>query len=247
MKNTIIVVVETFVDPDYYRGTCYMVSGWKHLGGTVGYGRNRKDFYEQHNRPKELWFKVLDKRGFRSLKSKRLPNHLKPYETEWRVCPFKEPSIESLFQLFNEVKDHRGKKGRRYRMQTVLSIVVLATLCGYSGHRAVASFASKLTQSQRRRLRCYFNKRTKQYEVPRETCFRNILDNLDAEGVENVVARWMSGLDKDELNCIAIDGKTLKGTAVRNSKGEKKGALHLVSAVSHTNARMIAQEAVKKK
>ena len=245
--NVPVVAVETFVDPDYFQGTCYQAAGWKRLGETAGYKRSRKDFYQQHNRPKELWFKVLDRRGFRSLKSKRLPQRLRPHETDWRACPFKDPSLESLFRLFLEVCDHRGLQGRRYRMQTVLSIIVLATLCGYSGHRAIASFAAKLTQKQRRRLRCYLNKNTKKYDVPRETCFRNILDNLDAEGLENVVVRWMAGLDEDELHCIAIDGKTLKGTAKRNDQGEKKGALHLVSAVCHNNARLIAQEAVKKK
>ena len=242
-----VVAVETFVDPEYFQGTCYQASGWQRLGETAGYGRSRKDFYQEHNRPKELWFKVLDRRGFRSLKSKRLPERLKPYETEWRACPFNEPALESLFQLFLEVPDHRKLKGRRYQLRTVLSIIALATLCGYSGHRAIASFAARLTQRQRRRLRCYRNKHTGQYDVPKETCIREILYKLDAEAVENVVARWMEGLEETELRCIAIDGKTLKGTAKRNEEGEKKGALHLVSAVNHHNARFLAQEAVEGK
>lgn len=242
-----VVAVETFVDPEYFQGTCYQASGWQRLGETAGYARSRKDFYQEHNRPKELWFKVLDRRGFRSLKSKRLPHRLKPYETQWRACPFNAPALESLFQLFSQVSDHRGIKGRRYRMDTVLSIIALSTLCGYSGHRGIASFAAKLTQAQRRRLRCYRNKHTGEYQVPKETCIREILYKLDAEAVENVVAQWMEGLDERELRCIAIDGKTLKGTAKRNEQGEKKDALHLVSAVNHDNARFLAQEAVKDK
>ena len=242
-----VVAMETFVDPEYFQGTCYQASGWQRLGETAGYARSRKDFYQEHNRPKELWFKVLDRRGFRSLKSKRLPQRLKPYETEWRACPFNAPALESLFQLFLKVPDHRGIKGRRYRLNTVLCIIALATLCGYSGHRAIASFAAKLTPAQRRRLRCYRNKRTGEYDVPKETCIREILYKLDAEALENVVAQWMEGLDETELRCIAIDGKTLKGTAKRNDEGEKKGALHLVSAVSHHNARFLAQEAVQDK
>lgn len=242
-----VVAVETFVDPEYFQGTCYQAAGWQRLGETAGYGRSRRDFYQEHNRPKELWFKVLDRRGFRSLKSKRLPERLKPYETEWRACPFNAPALESLFQLFSQVPDHRAVKGRRYRLDTLLSIVALATLCGYSGHRAIASFAAKLTRSQRRRLRCYRNKHTREYQVPKETCIREILYKLDAEAVENVVAQWMAGLDETELRCIAIDGKTLKGTAKRNEQGEKKGALHLVSAVNHSNARLLAQEAVQDK
>lgn len=242
-----VVAVETFVDPEFFQGTCYQASGWQRLGKTAGYSRSRKDFYQAHNRPKELWFKVLDRRGFRSLKSKRLPERLKPYETEWRACPFNAPALESLFTLFSDVPDHRKVKGRRYRLDTVLSIIALATLCGYSGHRAIASFAAKLTQAQRRRLRCYRNKHTREYQVPKETCIRENLYQLDAEAVENVVAQWMEGLDETELRSIAIDGKTLKGTAKRNAQGEKKDALHLVSAVTHHNARFLAQEAVQDK
>ena len=57
----------------------------------------------------------------------------------------------------------------------------------------------------------------------------------------------MARLDESELRCIAIDGKTLKGTAHRDPQGEKTGALHLVSAVNHHNARLLAQEAVSDK
>ena len=96
-------------------------------------------------------------------------------------------------------------------------------------------------------LRCYRNKHTGEYQVPKETCSREILYKLDAEAVETVVAQWMEGLDETELRCIAIDGKTLKGTAKRNDEGEKKDALHLVSAVNDHNARLLAQEAVKDK
>lgn len=242
-----IVAVESFVDPEYFEGTCYRASGWSRLGETAGYKRSRKDYYQRHDRPKELWFKIIDRRGFRSLKSKRLPERLKPYETEWRACPFKASSLESLFDLFAQVPDHRKLKGRRYPMRTMLSIIALATMCGYSGHRGIASFASKLNRSQRRRLRCKPIKGTKEFDVPKETCIRNFLYQLDAEALENIIAQWMEGLDESELRYIAIDGKTLKGTAKRNEDGEKKGALHLVSAVNQDNARFIGQQAVQDK
>ncbi len=240
------VAVETFVDPQFFQGTCYKASGWERLGQTSGYGRARRDFYQQHDRPKEIWFKVLDRRGMRSLKSKRLPARLKPFETEYRVCPFKAPSLESLFNLFQNVPDHRGRKGRRYRLATLLCIVTLAVLCGHTSHRAIASFSKKLTQKQRKRLRCSRNK-DGTYRAPQETCIRNVLESLDAECVENVLIQWMAGLDEHELSAICIDGKTLKGTASRNEDGIKDGALHLVSAVSHDSTRLVAQEAVDDK
>lgn len=239
-----IVAVETFVDPERFSGGCYSCAGWERLGQSRGFGRSRKDFYQQHDRPKELWGKVLQRRGFRSLKSKRLPQRLRAYETEWRTCPFGEKSVGALFELFSKTSDHRARKGRRYRIETMLSIIALATACGYEGSRAIASFAEKLSDRQRRRLRCRHYPRTGKYEVPKESCIRNFLSELDVEEVENVLATWMGTLDPQELSCIAVDGKTLKGTAKRDENGDKKGALHLVSAVAHGNARLLAQESV---
>jgi hypothetical protein len=228
-----IVAVETFVDPERFSGACYAVAGWKRLGETRGFKRSRKDFYQKHDRPKELWGKWIDRRGFRSLKSKRLPTRLREYETAWRTCPFGDKAIGSLFDLFQGVHDLRTRKGRRYRTQTMLTIFTLA--------------AVKLTPKQRRRLRCWRNPRTGEYTAPSETCIRNFAYKADAEEIENVVAMWMNGLDPNELTCIAVDGKTLKGTAKRNKNGEKKNALHLVGAVAHHNARMLTQEAVASK
>jgi hypothetical protein len=40
-----LVALETFVDPAYFRGTCYNASGWRALGRTKGYGRVRRDYW----------------------------------------------------------------------------------------------------------------------------------------------------------------------------------------------------------
>jgi len=35
------LLIETFVDPDYYQGTCYKAANWIHLGNTTGRGLKR--------------------------------------------------------------------------------------------------------------------------------------------------------------------------------------------------------------
>ena len=35
--------VETFVDPQHYRGSCYKAANWRYLGMTTGLGLVRKD------------------------------------------------------------------------------------------------------------------------------------------------------------------------------------------------------------
>jgi hypothetical protein len=239
-----LVAIESFVDPQLFSGSCYAASGWQRLGATRGFGRSRRDFYQEHNQPKDLWVRVLDRRGFRSLSSARLPSRLRPYEREWRPCPFRDKSVAALFDLFADVPDRRGRRGRRYGVRTLLTLLALAAACGHTGSRAVASFAAKLTDVQRRRLGCPFNRITRQYAVPSETCLRLFCAKAHVTRIEGALACWMDGLDPEELRCIALDGKTLKGSARRGDKGTKEGALQLVAASAHHNGRLLGQTSV---
>jgi hypothetical protein len=42
-----IYLVETFVERDRFRGTCYRAAGWRRVGLTTGRSRNDKDFQLQ--------------------------------------------------------------------------------------------------------------------------------------------------------------------------------------------------------
>ena len=54
-----VVLAESFVDPQAYRGTAYKVSGWSQLGPTRGWQRSAVDFYQKHDRPKQVWVREL--------------------------------------------------------------------------------------------------------------------------------------------------------------------------------------------
>src|SRR5258706_6850792 len=44
----VVLIAETFVDPERFRGTVYQASGWTLLGCSKGFQRSRQDFYEPH-------------------------------------------------------------------------------------------------------------------------------------------------------------------------------------------------------
>jgi hypothetical protein len=49
-----IYLLETFIDPERFRGTCYRAANWIYLGLTTG--RGKADLTHRANRPlKELW------------------------------------------------------------------------------------------------------------------------------------------------------------------------------------------------
>ncbi len=54
-----VLVVESFVDSQLFRGTCYKAQGWNLLGETQGSARSRQDYYTAHGRPKQLWMREL--------------------------------------------------------------------------------------------------------------------------------------------------------------------------------------------
>ena len=49
-----IYLLETFVDPERYRGTCYRTANWTYLGLTTGRGKNARSGPPRHSR-KEHW------------------------------------------------------------------------------------------------------------------------------------------------------------------------------------------------
>ncbi|RXL46435.1 DUF4338 domain-containing protein, partial [Citrobacter sp. AAK_AS5] len=54
-----VLIAETLVDPSRFQGTAYKASGWTLLGKTQGFERSRQDFYQAHDRPKQLWVREL--------------------------------------------------------------------------------------------------------------------------------------------------------------------------------------------
>ncbi len=125
------LVAETFVDPQIHRGTCYEASGWTPLGLSAGYGRQREDFYQRHERPKQIWVKPLKANALELLRaSGPLPaaqsQALNETDNSHAVC-LKVEQMSSLWERFNQIEDFRRKAGLRYRLATVLSMIVLGT------------------------------------------------------------------------------------------------------------------------
>jgi SRSO17 transposase len=54
-------LVETFVDTDKYRGTCYRAANWRYLGETQGFSKEGKTFV-YHGRKKAVYAYLLNKR-----------------------------------------------------------------------------------------------------------------------------------------------------------------------------------------
>jgi len=236
-----IVAVESFVDREITFGTAYKASGWIRLGGTAGFARSAQDFYERHNRPKELWVKALDPEGAAALKAAELPPGLAVYEAKPQVrCQVAAPRLPSLLERLPKSKDPRGRNGRRYGWGGILGVLSLAKLAGVPGcQRDIARFARRLTQPQRRQLGCWRNPDTGRYEVPSQSTIFRALAKVDYLDFEKTVLEWqddwLGPADPQEL--VALDGKTLING----------GHQMMVSAIGVKSGRVYGVEPVRPK
>ena len=233
--------VESFVDPERFSGACYRAAGWQALGRTQGYRRHHRDFYQEDGHPKELWVRPLHPKSRRWLRAPTMPPRFAKHEDPAMHCAYGVRQFRSLWTRLQVLTDTRKRKGRLYALGSVLTICALATLCGARGTRAIAEFAGYLNQTQLRLLRCYYSKKRKGYVAPSEPTIRRILALVDPAEFDQAVTAWMGEQD-GPLTRVAVDGKTVK-----KAKQADGRPLHLLGAVTHDSARLVAQRPVDEK
>jgi len=208
-----VQVVETFVDPQRFRGTCYRAAGWEALGPTRGFGRRWQDFYTDTQHPKELWVRPLGPQALAQVRAAELPPALAdPQGPLPPTCPVPTARLDSLWECFYQtMPDPRHRRGIRHRLASCLTLIALAVASGCQGPHAIAAFAQSLNHAQRARLRCRPRPgRPRQYEVPSERTFRRLLKRVDPEALKQVLTGWMASQDPAPLRVVHADGKVVK-------------------------------------
>lgn len=204
-----VVLVETFVDPEQFCGTVYSANGWQELGVTDGFGRVRRDFYTQHNKPKRLFARELCRKARRSLAADKLKPSLAVVEA--KTCPRSTQSpaqIRSLVQYLKSLPDYRKRIGF-YPLWSLVAICVLAHWCGAPrGQKDLAKFAKGLSQAQRRALGIR-QQDERIYPAPSQPTFCRLMEHIDDDALEKVFLQVQEQIrgpaPPDQL--IVLDGK----------------------------------------
>jgi len=236
-----ILAVESFVDGQLFRGTSYKVTGWEQLGKTGGYARHCQDYYVKHDRPKQLWVRSLVADGRKQLSAEQLPAELASVEADLPPrCTFSVSELRDMTEYFRRVTDWR-KRVVRYPYESLLAVVLCATLCGVvRGQRDLAAFAKTLSKPQRRALRFRKDKKSGEYPAPKETVFFHLLSKTDPRELEQALLgcqEHVLGPQSEEDRLIAYDGKVLRSA----------GGMELVSGYSVNTGRWLGTEAVESK
>lgn len=235
-----VLVGESFVDRQRYLGTSYKVSGWTLLGQTEGYQRSRQDFYQAHDRPKELWVRELCPGARTILRGRNLPAACQSCEQSHPPeCPQSPEQLRQMLLFFEGLGDWR-KRRCRFRLSSLVAVTVCAMLCKVClGQRDLAAFAANLTREQMRALRFPrdWTRRVHRYLPPSESTFFRMLSHLDNQKLQQALLAWQDqvlGQRDPKDDQVAVDGKELL-----NSQG-----LEVVSAYSVKEGRWLGSEPV---
>lgn len=222
-----IVLVETFVDPRFYQGTAYKVSGWSHLGRTAGWKRAADDFYEKNEAPKQIWVRELVKKACVKLRAQELaPAWAKVEETMTARCTAKVAQISSLMEAVRtEIPEFRRAEALAYPLAGLIGLMVMASAQGVTrGPQDLADYADTLSQAQLRALRFRREVASGEIRCPKKTTFSRVLHQVDDDAVERVLLQWpdqILGPKQDRI--VVIDGKKIR-----------HGGVEIVNAVNST-------------
>jgi len=233
-----LLLVETFVDPGRFRGTCYRAAGWQVLGTTLGFGKHGAG-YVAHGQPKLVLVRPLRPQARESLTAAFLPpSHFLRKETFPMIDVNRLPleGEGGLIEMLRTLVDPRKPRGVRHPLVTVVAISVCAALSGARGFKAIAEWAKDLSRETLQRLG------SQRWTPPSEPTLRRVLQKLDADRFDAEIGRWLLEQCQVQGHSLSVDGKTLRGA---HDSGHAPP--HLLSAILHQEGLVVAQRAVGEK
>jgi hypothetical protein len=232
-----IYLAETFVDPRYFKGTCYRAAGWFFLGYTHGFAKC-STHYKRHDHPKMVFIHPIHPNAKEKLSNPSLNINL---NREVKPMKLSAKLADNLIKRLMEIQDPRMPRGIRHQKLSVLAISICAIMSSARSFKAIAEWAQRCSQNMLKRLGCRYNKKTKRFEPPSEPTIRRFLQTVNAQAVDRALCGWFQSLSGN-YSAIAVDGKTLKGA--RQENGQQ---VHLLSAFLHQQGIVLAQRQVENK
>ena len=192
-----VLMAETFVDPERFRGTIYKASGWTLLGDTKGFQRSRANFYESHDKPKQLWVREFQPGVRTLLRGRNLPAACQACEQDRPPDCLQPPTeLEQMRSFFGDLPDWRTRRVK-HRLCSVVAVTVCARRCQVClGQRDLAAFARHLTPEQRKALGFPrdWSRRIHRSIPPSESTCARMLRRLDNPALRQALLRWLDPL-----------------------------------------------------
>jgi len=141
-----------------------------------------------------------------------------------------------LIDLLRTLVDPRKPRGVRHPVVTIVAVATCAALSGARSFNAIAEWAQGLSRETLKRLG------SKRWRPPSEPTLRRVLQRLDADRLDAQIGQWLA-----QRHCLAGAGISVDGKTLRGGHDSDQSAPHLLSAILHQEAVVLAQLAVEAK
>jgi hypothetical protein len=217
-----LLLLETFVDPQFFQGTIYRAANWVYVGDTRGYRRTRQGYSSTPGHCKRVFVRPLKKQAQKLLSQPSL----KPlYRYGAPNMLLTADQMRTLPEFFADIPDPRRKQGQRHSLPTILAIIAGAVLCGMEGYKDISGWAQALGPKARERFGC--RRRHGRRQVPSCTTIRDLMVRVDPDHLDRALQNWNTQFAPDDES-LAIDGKTMC-----NAIDEDGRQTHIMSIVGH--------------
>ncbi len=148
-----VLLAETFVDHNLFRGSCYRGAGFIVLGQTRGFRRSNGKYYP-HGQSKTHLVKPLYNDSVKQLSAAfPTPIMLSGNKTP-PLLDLNRLALKELVSHMETVPDPRNHCGVRFRFSTPLSVLVLAALSGLRSFLQISCMVEVLPQQHLQELGC---------------------------------------------------------------------------------------------
>jgi predicted transposase YbfD/YdcC len=161
----------------------------------------------------------------------------------------------SLYSAFEQVTDGRKKKGKRYPLPLLLTLLMLGKLAGETTVNGIVDWIRERQGWLRRQLNW-------PQRFPTNSTYSDALARCDAQQLVSVIASvllkargvdpcgtepscWQAQHQEEPLVHVAMDGKTLRGTLGHES--EAQPSVHLLSLYDCQSGIVLTQRVVQSK
>jgi len=145
---------------------------------------------------------------------------------------------KSIIKIFEELSEPRRGNAIRHKLIDVITIGILATICGYDEYTEMELFG----QMRETWLRGFLELPG---GIPSHDTFGDIFAAINPTQFHECFAEWVETIRESISNeIIAVDGKSIRGSK-DDSKGKR--ATHVVSAWAHENRLVLGQIATDEK
>jgi len=143
-----------------------------------------------------------------------------------------------LVEHFSQIEDPRIERSKRHKLIDILTLAILAVICGADSWVGMESFGQAKLKWLKRVLELPNG-------IPSHDTFARVFARLNPEQFQQCFLEWVRSLVRlSDGEVIALDGKTLRQSY---DTADGKAAIHMVSAWATTNRLVLGQCKVDEK